>query len=613
MDRLLPEALALHRQGRLEEAAKRFDTIVAADPRNYEARFHLGDIRRKQGDFAQAAEHFAAAAQTDPRSYPARLNAGLAFRECGRGEEAAGWLMQAVALEPDAAQVHQILGITLHEIDKADAALIHLKSAVRLSPDNATSWFHLGNLLRDLDRSGEAASCFGRALAIHPEYVEAAANLGELHQATGRLTDAMNVYRSILTEKPECDLVASNLLMAMNYDDSPTADETFTAHCAWGEHRERVVAPLPVVARDLRVRPLRIGYVSPDFRNHAVAWFIEPLLAGHDRTAFQVYCYSAVRRPDAVTARLAAQADQWRDIAAVDDDAAARLIRSDQIDILIDLAGHTGGNRLGIFTRKPAPVQATYLGYPNTTGLSRIDYRITDSMSDPAGQDRFYSEKLCRIEGCFLCYQPPAISVPQRPPMRDMPRPIVFGSFNNSAKISDSTVALWSGILKQVKDAVLVLKSQFLDNQEVAVRIRQRFEGHGIDSKRLVVMGRTASLTEHLARYTTIDICLDTAPYNGTTTTCEALWMGVPVIALSGDRHSARVGVSLLHAVGVPELVAALPEEYVAVAAQLARDPGRRATYHSFLRERMVASPLCDRMRFVRKIEAALAEMWRGY
>jgi len=350
--------------------------------------------------------------------------------------------------------------------------------------------------------------------------------------------------------------------------------------------------------------------VSPDFTHHAVAYFIEPILAAHDRTRVEVFCYANVRVPDATTARLRTLADHWRDIAQLDDDAAAACIRQDEIDLLVDLAGHTAHHRLQVFARRPAPVQATWIGYPNTTGLDAIDYRLTDEICDPPGQtETWHSEKLVRLPSTFSCYQPDAAA----PELNALPAVasgrITFGCFNNFAKITPEVIALWGQLIRQLPDAQLLLKSRGLEDPTTAARIRAAFANAGIGGARLALNGKELSVHDHLQLYHGVDIGLDPFPYNGTTTTCEALWMGVPVITLAGNVHAARVGASLMAHVGLPDLVAATPDDYVAKAAALARDLPRLGTIRQTLRETMRRGPLCDAAKFTRQLEAAYAVM----
>jgi predicted O-linked N-acetylglucosamine transferase (SPINDLY family) len=359
---------------------------------------------------------------------------------------------------------------------------------------------------------------------------------------------------------------------------------------------------------------LRVGYVSADFRQHSVAFFIEPVIEAHDRRGFEVICYSNVAWPDAVTMRMRKLADQWRDIARRCDEDVAEQIRRDGVDILVDLAGHTDGNRLLVFARKPAPVQVTYLGYPDTTGLRTMDYRLTDAYADPPGEtEPYHSEELVRLARCFLCYRPATES----PEVGELPAlaagTVTFGSFNSFAKVTEEVMGAWSRILLAVPESRLVLKAKGLGQAEARERAGEVFERHGIAPQRVEMTGQSESFVEHLRAYQCVDIALDTFPYNGTTTTCEALWMGVPVITLAGRSHVWRVGMSLLSNAGLPELIAATLDDYVAAAARLAGDVDGLRQMRRGLRQRLGASALTDAAGFTRRLEEAYRGIWANW
>ena len=361
-------------------------------------------------------------------------------------------------------------------------------------------------------------------------------------------------------------------------------------------------------------RRLRVGYVSPNFHQHSVAYFIEAVIASHDRSAYEIICYSDVARPDSVTDRIKSLTGSWRDILGMSHEQAAGLIRSDQIDILVDLAGHTAGNRMLLFARKPAPVQVTYLGYPSTTGLTTMDYRITDRFADPPGQtDHLHTEELVHLPQGFLCYKPPG----QTPDVADLPfiasGGITFGSFNHLAKITPEVVRLWSNILNSLPDAQIILKAKPLFDMGTQQLLREMFVQNGVSPARLTLTGHAQSMSEHLELYHRIDIGLDTFPYNGTTTTCEAMWMGVPVVTLAGETHASRVGASILSNVGLPELIAGSPEEYLKKGVQLANDLERLQGMRANLRPMMERSPLMDANGFTRSLEAAYRQMWHRW
>ena len=466
------------------------------------------------------------------------------------------------------------------------------------------------------------------------------ANLGALQCAAGELSAAEESYKKAITLAPErahlhdslasvlCDMglledsfashkeairlsddarVWSNYLLSLNYFPGNTTSEICRLHREWGERVEHGAREVSGVKQTSMVEKakLRIGYVSPDFRTHSVAYFLEPLLAAHDKNAVEVFCYSTSPRCDDTTQRFRKLASHWREIHDLSDQAVADAIVEDGIDILVDLSGHTAGNRLSLFMACPAPIQVTYLGYPNTTGLSCIDYRITDALADTEGADDLYTEKLLRLSGCFLCYSPP----PDAPEVADAPCQrngyVTFGSFNNYSKINENVTQLWARVLLSVAGSRLLIKATALTDVKTANRCRQMLLDAGIPEDRFRLIGRTKTTAEHLALYRQVDIGLDTFPYNGTTTTCEAMYMGVPVITMSGDRHATRVGSSLLTATGMGRMVADSNDAYLYIARELASDCDRLVELRGGLRQRMLSSPLCDAVTFARDVESA--------
>jgi predicted O-linked N-acetylglucosamine transferase (SPINDLY family) len=358
-------------------------------------------------------------------------------------------------------------------------------------------------------------------------------------------------------------------------------------------------------------RRLRVGYVSRNLSRHSVGYFVEPVIEHHDRRRYDVYCYYTHALSDDVTARLARAATVWRHLPGIAHDALAAIVEEDAIDVLVDLGGHTKMNSLPAFAREPAPVQITWLGYPDTTGLSSIAYRVTDDVADPPGAaDALHTEQLLRLAAPFLCYRPPR-DAPEVAPRHSAE--VVFGSFNTLVKVNDPLVALWSRVLAAVPRSRLVLKSALLDNATARARVLERFAAHGIAADRIALRAWSGDLAGHMAAYGEIDIALDTFPYNGTTTTCEALWMGVPVITLAGDVHMARVGATLLASVGLEALIARTANDYVQAAASLACDTARRAALRAGMRERLAASKLLDHAGYTSRLEAAYRGAWRAW
>ncbi|CAN0278804.1 unnamed protein product, partial [Phaeothamnion confervicola] len=408
---------------------------------------------------------------------------------------------------------------------------------------------------------------------------------------------------------PTDTVLASNALMVAQYDPPGPPAEGLAQARTWPGPRG---ATRPKPAEPQPGRRLRVGYASPDFCSHSCSYFLVPLLAGHDRNAVEVFAYSDVASPDGLTAAFRGLVPNWRETTGLDDKAFVARVREDRIDILVDCAGHTQGNRLAAFARRPAAVQATWLGFPDTTGLDAFDARIVDGISDPQpAADGLASEPLARIPGGFLAYMPPPFAPTVGPsPLAASGLP-TFGSFNNLPKVTARTLDLWAAALRAVPAARMVVKARGLDEPELQAKLRAGFAARGIEPARVEPVGFVGAIQDHIARYAGIDVALDTTPYNGTTTTCEALWMGVPVVALAGDRHAARVGASLLAQLGAGDWVARDADSFAAIAAGLVADGARLAAIRSGLRARMAGSALCDGVRLARGFEALYRRLWQ--
>ncbi len=629
---------AIHGQlGQVPEAIRCCRKVLGLQPDHVEACFNLAQAFRIQGKFDDALKGYRRVLSLDPHHSVAQQNLiatlrfqakhsnttkretpgqwirnGNAARENGNWGEALACYHQALQQQPDNKDALNNLGLAYQDLRRPEKSVKYFGRAVELNPQSAEAHFMLANALRDEMQLSQAILEYEKALEIQPDYADALHNIGITRMQGGQASEAVDVFRKVLQldeKRPESH---SCLLMNLNYHDRPDA-EVFEEHVKW----EKLYGAVQLRGqRQSGCDPdkrLKVGYVSPDFRAHSVAFFIEPLLAGHDKSVIEVFCYSDVLCPDSVTRRLQALADSWNDVRGVSDEDLASQISRDGIDILVDLAGHTACNRMGVFARKPAAVQVSYLGYPNTSGLSTMDYRFTDALADPVGAcDHLYTETLLRLPGGFLCYDPHEEAQTVRPPSRGMAG-ITFGSFNNLAKVTPEVIAVWSKILSALPDASLFMKSKPLRDEGVRARLYAQFAAHGIARERIEAIGWLPGRGDHLGAYHNVDIALDTFPYNGTTTTCEALWMGVPVIAPAGHNHAGRVGVSLLTQVGLDECIARDIEQYVKTAVELAGAPAQLKQYHSTLRERVAASALCDAAGFTRNVESAYREIWCKY
>lgn len=574
-------AVALFEQGRLEDAERVCLAIFQADPRHASTFELMGSLRQQQG----------------------------------RHDDAEHCFRQALAIDPDHPEAVFNLGNLLMTLGRSAEALSYYQRSEELLPGRPMPASNLGVALTDVGRHTEALEAIRRALLIQPEYYFARNNLAMFMALTGKVAASIPEYRRAIREAGDYPNAEMGLLLALNSLDELTPEQIFEEHRAWGRRASSLMTterlrPTPDRSPD---RVIRVGFVSGDFRDHAVATFLEPLLAHLDRRRFFVAAYADVRAPDAVTARLQACCDLWRPMYGAPDAAWASQVLADQIDILVDLGGHTAGARLRAFARRPAPVQVSWLGYPNTTGLPEMDWRLTDAIADPVGAaDALHTERLYRLPTAW-CFRPHA-ETPEVAAKDDAPaRPFVFGCFNVPRKFDDAQLRNWAQVLAAVPGSRLLLKAEPFGDQGVKASTLDRLASAGIEPSRVDFASYLPTRAQHLACYGRIDVALDTYPYGGTTTTCEALYMGVPVVTLAGRTHASRVGQSLLTRVGHPEWVAHVGPEFVRIAAGLAKDRPALARLRDALRAEMQASPLMDETAFARAMEKAFESIWHDY
>ncbi len=604
--------IALQAQGALDEAVAALRQAVAAAPDFADAHANLGATLSALGRHDEAAAAWRDAVRHKPGFAQAHYNLGTALDALHRPEEAAAAYRAAIAADAALVEAHSNLGNILSAQGRLEEAVACFRRALARAPERPGLHYNLANALNDRGALDEAAAAYRAAIALKADHADARANLAIVLMNQGRIDEAEAEFRRALRIAPGDAGIRSNWLFCLNYRTDACAEDIFAAHRDWETH---LAATPPAAHSNDRTpaRRLKIGYVSPDLRQHSVAYFIEPLLQAHDRQTVEVTCYADVARPDRITARLQALADRWVSTVGMSDDELDARIRADAIDILIDCAGHTAHNRLKVFARKPAPVRATWLGYPNSTGLSAIDYRIVDAETDPPGAaDALASERLVRLPG-FLCYGGADDAPEPAPPPCLTAGTVTFGSFNNPAKLSSPTLDAWAALLDRLPHARLLLKGKPFADEGTRARYRERLAVRGIAPARVELVGWTQGNVPHLELYARVDIALDPFPYNGTTTTCEALWMGVPVVALRGARHGGRVGASLLARIGAEDWIAETAEDYVECAARLAADPAQLKALRQTLRARVAGSPLCDRAAFARAMEAAYRSMWQAW
>ncbi|MFM2094864.1 MAG: hypothetical protein RIS70_1988 [Planctomycetota bacterium] len=642
-DLILQAGLDAHRAGNLAEAKRQYELVVAARPADHRSRQLLGIALHQLGHH-QAAERLlreAIGMAGDVPEYHANLGAVLLNLQ--RHREALASLEQAKQLGPvqfetlfNMAEVCRRLGM----FARAEELLLE---ALRLRPDSPEALNELGMLKYTQQKLDDAATCFERILTQHPQHTDALNNLGIITQCRGRVREAMALYdraiaarpdfaeaynqkamayrdlaqvpealacyQKALELKPEFHLARNAYVYLLNYDPSVSKQTLFEEHARWATLCGQVT-PLPAPTPNLDPdRPLRIGYVSPDFRSHAVARYIEPVLELHDRARFQITCYAEVAREDAVTQRLRGLPVAWRSTCGIADSEVAATIRADQIDLLIDLAGHTANNRLRVFAYRPAPVQISYLGYPSTTGLPAIDYYLTDPLLTPIEEQHYFVEELIPLKR-VCCFKPPNSA----PPVAGLPAErsghLTFGSLHRPEKLSRATLDLWAEVLRATPNSRLIV---FWANmpEHVRERLTRELVSRGIDADRLEIRNQCGP-DGHLPVYHEIDIGLDVIPWNGATTTLEALWMGVVVLGLSGDRALSRGTESILRHLGLPELVAPSQESYVRLASTIAADWPRLAQLRQSMRNRM-QSTWADATGFIENLEAIYRGLWQRY
>ncbi len=602
------------RQNQLPAAITAYKNFLARKPGDGKALNNLGRAVLDTGDFGQAIAILNQAVNTSPPNPGAFNNLGDALRTSGDSNSAIEQYNKAIAIDPNCAEAHGNLGVMLAQSGQTAQAIASIQRAIEINPQMFNPRFNLAKILRESGRIDEAMEQCQAALQLRPNSAEALNLLGNLFGIAGQIAQCIAAQRRAVELKPDFAAAHSNLLLSLHYLPDIAPEDLFAAHQQWAMQQTRGLTPASRGFPNSRSanRPLRIGYVSPNLNSHSVAYFFESVLATHDRDAVDVFCYWDLQRGDATTDRLRNLADHWREIAGKSDAVVAGMILKDGIDILVDLAGHTAGNRMPLFARRPAPVQITWLGYPDTTGLKTIDYRITDAIADPPGQtERFHTEKLLRVNGGAWAYG--ATESPDVGPLPALAHGhVTFGSFNNLPKVTIKTLENWSRILLRVPGSRLILKSTGLSSRLAREHVAGILHRNGIAPDRVEFIGWRPTTLSHLELYNRIDIALDTFPYNGTTTTCEALWMGVPVITFPGATHVSRVGTALLTHANCPQWIAADVNGYVDLAVDTASRLPELSTARSSLREILRTSNLCNANRLARELESIYRQCWQS-
>ena len=619
-----PEALlnlgnAVQEAKRPEEAIGIYREALTIKPDLAEAFYGMANAIRAIGDCERAIAAFEQAIAANSNYLDAYNNLGVVYQEIGELERAIAVLTRACAISPTYLEARNNLGIVYHEAGRLAEAMDAYRAALAIKPEYPEAMANLALVLEELGQTEQATELYRQSLAIRPEQGITRNNLANALREVGRIDESLAEYRQAETVMTE-PWAGSNVLFLLHTHPDWGAQQLLEEHLKWARRFADPLKPAELTYDNDPdpQRRIRIGYVSPDFNEHPVGRFLLPLLANRDRAGFEVYCYSGVRRPDDITSQFIRMADAWRKVNGLSDQRLADMIRQDRIDILVDLTMHSKDNRLLVLARKPAPVQVTYLAYPGTTGLSTIDYRLTDCYLDPpstgSGQapgqdDSLYTEKSVRLPRTYWCYVAPW----QAPAPNALPALrngyVTFGCLNNFSKISSVTWESWCELLGRVPNSRLLIYSREGTHRD---RVRRQFDEAGVRPYRIDFVPRLPG-PDYFLQYHKIDIALDPFPYPGGTTSCDALWMGVPVVSLAGQTAVSRGGASILSNVGLPQLLAQTRGQYVQIAADLAADLDQLSRLRATLRAQMQASPLMDASQFARDVEAAFRQMWQTW
>ncbi len=602
----------LHAQGgrgNTTEAMPLLRRAVEVQPDVTTFQINLAAALCDQRNFSEALPLLRHVLEVEPNNAESACNLGNALHGLGQLREAATQYQKAIALKPHYAEAFNNLGNVCKELGEFPKAMAAYESAIRAKPTDVLAMNNAGCLLRTLGRHEEAEAMLRRGLLINPQSSPLWNNLGNVLKDAGQLGEAINCFRRAVELDPTAWGAHGNLAYSLSFsslDGQAILDECLR----WNQqHAAPLAAEIRPHANDRNAnRRLRIGYVSPDFRDHCQSLFTLPLLSNHDHAAFEIFCYSGVERPDHITRQIAGHADVWREIRMLDDAALAEMIRADRIDILVDLTMHMSDGRPLLFARKPAPVQIAWLAYPGTTGMAAMDFRLSDPRLDPPGFESHYTERTIHLPDSFWCYHPLATGPEVNPLPALRCGHVTFGCLNNPCKLTDETLQLWAGVMNQLPTAQLLLMSRAGKYQK---QLLDRLSTRGIAADRVSFVSYRPR-AEYLKSYHEIDLGLDTFPYNGHTTSLDSFWMGVPVVTRVGRTSVGRGGLSQLFQLGLTELAADSDEAFVKIAVELASNLPRLAAMREGLRSRIEASPLMDGKRFAGNIETACRYAWEN-
>ncbi|MDH3326109.1 MAG: tetratricopeptide repeat protein [Gammaproteobacteria bacterium] len=603
-------ALKEQDQKNFNAAEKYYKIILNQLPNHPDSLHYLGIVKHNQGFNNDAIYLIKKAISKNSDDLEMQLNLAIILEDSGHLEAALSTYSVILKKESDHAQAHCGLADIYKKLNNNELFSHHCSEAYKSDPISPKILNSYASLLSQQQHFKKAISTLELALKYDPGNKVILSNLVASLYSIGDFP-AANKYNNLYDETDnQFQSGISQKLFFSNYE--PDLDLKYI----YQRHIERAkLFPQYNIKPHEKMKKvgskLRVAYVSSDFRFHSVSFFIRPILENHDTSKFEVFCYSNCNKSDDTTNELKKQCNNWRSISSLSDEDVIKLIITDEIDILVDLSGYSAGNRLGVFANRVSPVQITYLGYPNTTGLTTVDYRITDDYADPKGiTDDLNSEKLARIDNIFLCFSPGEKCPPVTPPPNTKNNYITFGSFNNIAKVNDAVIELWCQLLNKIPNSKLLIKAKVLSDEDISAFTLSRFKAHGIDKNRILMRYFTNSYSSHMATYNEIDIALDTFPYNGTTTTCEALWMGVPVITLRGNSHISRVSASILHKLGLQNFVATSQEDYISAAYNIANDKQTLTKLRLTMRDIMTKTEFISGSVFTKSLENLYLEMW---
>ncbi len=604
---------ALLSKGDLEGALSAYRTAIKHKPDYAGAYYNIGNALLGNRQFDNAVKEYQRALEIKPDYADVHCSMGVALTELGRIDDAVASYARALEINPDLVEAHTNIGNALLSIGQVDEAIKSYHRALQINPDSAEAHNNLGLALEDLGQLESSADCYRRALEIKPDFAKAHNNLGLTLQGLGQFDGAVASYRQALKISPELTEAHSNLLFSLNYTASRTPSHFLEEVRQFGRiATERAVGRFSAWQCAPQPERLRVGLVSGDLLGHPVGFFLEGVLAHIDSARIELMAYSTHYKEDELTSRIRPYFSVWRSLFGKNDETAARLIHADGVHVLLDLSGHTRHNRLPMFAWKPAPVQASWLGYFATTGVAEMDYLLADEVGVPEALREQFTETIWQMPNTRLCFTPPKVDLPVAPLPALSNGMITFGCFQNLSKVGNGVLEVWGNIFAALPDARLRLQCKQLGEPGQLEQMLKRLQDHGIDARRVVTHGVT-DRKAYLAAHGDVDIVLDTFPYPGGTTTCEALWMGVPTLTLAGDSLLARQGASLLTAAGLEEWVASSKEDYIAKAVALASDKPRLITLRADLRQHVLASSLFDAQRFAKDFEDAVWGMWTSH